>query len=135
MVLWRAVPTARPNTILREFRMSYDVSYGYGSAATAEPSERTLFIRRTYSHLAGAILAFIALEAILVNTVPFDVIAGMLGGYNWLLVLGAFMAASWVAQYLGAVADLASAAIPRSRPLRCRRSRHFLTAAHHRGKV
>jgi len=79
--------------------MSYDVSYGYGSAATAEPSERALFIRRTYSHLAGAILAFIALEAVLVNTVPFDVIAGMLGGYNWLLVLGAFMVASWVAQY------------------------------------
>ena len=33
--------------------MSYDVSYGYGMAASAEPLERAVFIRRTYSHLAG----------------------------------------------------------------------------------
>jgi FtsH-binding integral membrane protein len=79
--------------------MSYDINYGYNTAAAAEPSERAAFIRRTYSHLAGAILAFIGLETVLVNTVPFDVIAGMLGGYNWLLVLGAFMGASWLAQY------------------------------------
>jgi FtsH-binding integral membrane protein len=81
--------------------MSYDVSYGYGSVATAEPSERALFIRRTYSHLAGAILAFICLETVLVNTVPLDVVAGLLGGsrLSWLVVLAAFMGASWLAQY------------------------------------
>jgi hypothetical protein len=81
--------------------MSYDASYGYGSAATAEPSERATFIRRTYSHLAGAILAFIALETVLVNTVPLNVVGRVLGGspYSWLFVLGAFMAASWLAQY------------------------------------
>ncbi|HBI41476.1 MAG TPA: permease [Planctomycetales bacterium] len=79
--------------------MSYDVSYGI--AAAAEPSERATFIRRTYSHLAGAILAFIGLETVLVNTVPFDVIEGLLGGsrFSWLFVLGAFMGASWLAQY------------------------------------
>jgi FtsH-binding integral membrane protein len=79
--------------------MSYDISYG--TAASAEPSERATFIRRTYSHLAGAILAFIGLETVLVNTVPFDVIAGLLGGsrISWLVVLGAFMGASWLAQY------------------------------------
>jgi FtsH-binding integral membrane protein len=81
--------------------MSYGIDYDYGSAASAEPSERAMFIRRTYSHLAGAILAFIGLETILVNTVPFDVVEGLLGGsrYSWLLVLGAFMGASWLAQY------------------------------------
>src|SRR5207302_6549747 len=30
-------------------------------------SERAAFIRRTYAHLAGAVLAFIVLEAILLN--------------------------------------------------------------------
>ncbi len=81
--------------------MSYDVSYGYGSAASAAPAERAEFIRRTYSHLAGAILAFIGLEAVLVNTVPLDLVAGLLGGsrLSWLVVLAAFMGASWVAQY------------------------------------
>jgi FtsH-binding integral membrane protein len=79
--------------------MSYDISYG--TAAAAEPSERATFIRRTYSHLAGAILAFIGLETVLVNTVPLDVVGNLLGGsrYSWLLVLGAFMGASWLAQY------------------------------------
>src|ERR1019366_3186848 len=81
--------------------MSYGIGYDYGSAATAEPSERAAFIRRTYSHLAGAILAFIALETVLVNTVPFEVIDRLLGGsgLSWLFVLGAFMGASWLGQY------------------------------------
>ncbi len=82
--------------------MSYDVSYGYGSAATAEPSERALFIRRTYSHLAGAILAFIALEALLLTAIaPYkeDVLNLFVGSrIGWLVVLVAFMGASWLAQ-------------------------------------
>jgi FtsH-binding integral membrane protein len=82
--------------------MSYDASYGYGSAATAEPSERALFIRRTYSHLAGAILAFIALEAILLTAIaPYkeDVLNALLvSRFSWLIVLAAFMGASWLAQ-------------------------------------
>ena len=81
--------------------MSYDASYGYGMAASAEPYKRAEFIRRTYSHLAGAILAFIGLEAILVNTVPLDAVERVLGEspYSWLIVLAAFMGASWLAQY------------------------------------
>jgi FtsH-binding integral membrane protein len=75
--------------------MSYDIDYG--TAATAAPMERALFIRRTYSHLAGAILAFIALETVLVNTIPLDTVAGVLNAspFSWLFVLGAFMVVSW----------------------------------------
>ena len=36
----------------------------YVTAAEAGPIERSQFIRRTYMHLAGAILAFAALEAV-----------------------------------------------------------------------
>ena len=37
-------------------------------AAMAVPSERVRFIQRTYLHLAGAIGAFIGLEAVLINS-------------------------------------------------------------------
>jgi FtsH-binding integral membrane protein len=80
--------------------MSYGIGYDYGSAATAEPSERAAFIRRTYSHLAGAILAFIGLEAVLLNTVPPKLIEDTFfsSQISWLFVLLAFMGASWLAQ-------------------------------------
>jgi FtsH-binding integral membrane protein len=82
--------------------MSYGIGYDYNSAATAEPTERAAFIRRTYSHLAGAILAFIALEAILLTAIaPYkeDVLNVLLGSrLSWLVVLVAFMGASWLAQ-------------------------------------
>ena len=51
--------------------MSYSVD-GYITdrpvAANAIPAERAAFIRRTYAHVAGAILAFAGLEAVLLNT-------------------------------------------------------------------
>jgi FtsH-binding integral membrane protein len=72
----------------------------YGSVAAAEPAERAAFIRRTYSHLAGAVLAFIGLEALLLKVVPQEWIEQTFFGsrFSWLLVLLAFMGASWVAQ-------------------------------------
>jgi uncharacterized protein len=39
-------------------------------AARAEPSERAAFIYRTYAHLAGAVLAFVLLEAALFTLAP-----------------------------------------------------------------
>src|SRR5438046_10713213 len=68
--------------------------------AEAAPEARAEFIRRTYTHLAMAILAFVGLEVIffqsglayaLTNAV---VGAGRIG---WLVVLFGFMAVSWVA--------------------------------------
>lgn len=80
--------------------------YGVGAAgevaAYATESERTGFIRRTYTHLAGAVLAFVALETLLFQFVPSStmqrLVGMMTGGYAWLLVLGAFMAVGWLAR-------------------------------------
>lgn len=72
----------------------------YLSAAQSEPSERSRFIRRTYAHLAVAILVFAGLEAILLNSpLAPAMMKFMTGGkYSWLIVLGAFMGISWLAQ-------------------------------------
>lgn len=71
-------------------------------AAFADESARTSFIRRTYSHLAGAVFAFVALETVLFTVVPSEmmsqVAATMVQGWSWLLVIGAFMAVSWLAR-------------------------------------
>jgi len=76
----------------------------YGAAcfaATAAESERTTFIRRTYMHLAGAILAFIGIEMALFELAPPGSLerltAWMLGGWHWAIVLGAFIVVSMVA--------------------------------------
>jgi FtsH-binding integral membrane protein len=77
-----------------------DYSYGYsGVVAEARPSDRAAFIRSTYAHLAGAILAFVGLEALLLQIVPPETILSLIGGrFTWLIVMVAFMAAGWVAR-------------------------------------
>jgi FtsH-binding integral membrane protein len=66
----------------------------------AAPEARALFIKRTYTHLAMAILAFIGLEIILFQSGLAQSMAQvMVGGrLSWLVVLGAFMIVSWVAE-------------------------------------
>jgi len=62
---------------------------------------RTAFIRRTYLHLAGAILAFAGIEAALLNIPGIEKFAGsMTQGMTWLLVLGLFMGVAWGADRL-----------------------------------
>jgi FtsH-binding integral membrane protein len=83
--------------------MAFDreLEYGYEREyAPSRTSERGLFIQRTYAHLAGAILAFIGLEALLLNVVSERQVLTLVtgGGMGWLLVLLAFMGASWIAQ-------------------------------------
>lgn len=78
--------------------MNYDSSVseiGYESSSSA----RATFIRRTYGHLAGAVLAFVALESVLVNTVTGDQIMALFGRSPWslLVLMLAFWGASWVA--------------------------------------
>ena len=65
------------------------------------PSERAAFIRRTYAHLAVALIAFIGLEYYLVNA-PFaaNLAMTMTGGFSWLIVLGLFMVVSHFANKL-----------------------------------
>lgn len=71
-------------------------------AAFAEDSERLGFIRKTYAHLTGAIVALIALEVVLFTVVPAQtmqaLVQRMTSGWGWLVVLGAFMAVSWMAR-------------------------------------
>ncbi len=67
--------------------------------AQAPADLRAAFIRKTYLHLAGAILAFIGLEYYFLNAswAP-GLVNTMLGGrFSWLIVLGAFMGVSWLA--------------------------------------
>jgi FtsH-binding integral membrane protein len=65
------------------------------------PTARAAFIRRTYAHLAGAILAFGLLLALLLQFVTPEALAQVLNAvpYSWLLVLGAFMVGGLVAQW------------------------------------
>jgi len=84
----------------------------YAQALTvsqSQPSERAAFIRRTYAHLAGAVLAFVGLETYMINS-P---IAGMLLNvmamrFGWLMILGGFMILGRLASGLAASAASSS---------------------------
>jgi uncharacterized protein len=68
--------------------------------ADALPAERALFIRRTYTHLAVAIGLFVALESVLIPSSFAKAMMQFLSGsrYMWLLILGGFMVAGWLAR-------------------------------------
>jgi len=70
-------------------------------ASEAEVEERLAFIRRTYLHLLGAILAFVGCEfAIFQSGVARTMARTMTGGWSWLLVLGLFIGVGYVANRL-----------------------------------
>jgi FtsH-binding integral membrane protein len=80
--------------------MNGDTLYsGSNFAADAASADRATFIRRTYAHLAGALLAFAAVESALFLTSFPSAMVGLLGTsrFSWLLVLGAFMGVSYLA--------------------------------------
>lgn len=58
--------------------------------AQARPDQRAVFIQKTYTHLAGAVGAFILLEFIFFQTgIAQTITALMLGSsLSWLVVLG-----------------------------------------------
>jgi FtsH-binding integral membrane protein len=68
-------------------------------AADAGVNERAQFIRQTYLHLAGAIGAFIAIEAALLSLPGIGEIVAIIAGsrFGWLAVLGGFMLVSYIA--------------------------------------
>lgn len=78
---------------------SYQSTYGNYSAAQAPAEERASFIRKTYLHLAGAILAFVALEFFLITSGIGAAIAETMIGVSWLLVIAAFMGVSFLANW------------------------------------
>lgn len=81
------------------YQQTYSTSQG-NIAADAQVSERATFIRNTYLHLLGAILAMVALDAFIITA--FDaqlqgIVPMVTSGWNWMLVLGAFMGVSFIA--------------------------------------
>ena len=72
-------------------------------AAAADADERAGFITKTYLYLFGAIAALVALEVIFFTAAGgakgmLEFIRPMLfGQFSWLIVIGAFMLVSWVA--------------------------------------
>jgi FtsH-binding integral membrane protein len=75
-------------------------------AAQAAASTRAAFIRRTYLHLAGAIGAFVIVEMLLLRSGLPRVMLSFIQGnpYGWLMILGAFILAGWLARGLAASA-------------------------------
>lgn len=68
-------------------------------AADAAADARGTFIRRTYLHLFGAILAFIGLEAVFLGIEPLKVtLVSAIGGNFWIAAI-AFFVVSWVANW------------------------------------
>ncbi len=69
--------------------MNSDTPYGMPLVSDAAAEVRAGFIRRTYAHLAGAILAFILLEALLFQVGVPEGMIEMLGRsrYSWLISL------------------------------------------------
>lgn len=82
--------------------MSYGQSYANDLfAIDAAASERATFLRRTYLHLFGAILAFIGLEAVLFTLVPpVEILRLVMGNgkVGMLVIFFGYMAATWLAQ-------------------------------------
>lgn len=59
--------------------------------AEVSEQERATFYKKTYQHVALAILSFIIVEALLINLIPVQIIAMMIGSqYTWLAIIGAF---------------------------------------------
>jgi len=59
--------------------------------SNASDTEKASFYKKTYQHLALAVLAFIVVETVLINVVPAEVIVWMFSGrFIWLFIIGLF---------------------------------------------
>ena len=79
---------------------TYTNTYENYSAAQALPEERAAFIRKVYTHLAGAIAAFVLLEAFLISSgIGWTITQAMVsfGNLGWFIVLALFIGVSTVA--------------------------------------
>ncbi|MBE9576625.1 Bax inhibitor-1/YccA family protein [Flavobacterium proteolyticum] len=67
----------------------------------ATDADRATFFKKTYSHVAYAILAFMLVESILLRIVPMEWILMMMGGkFVWLFILGLFWLGSTLSDRL-----------------------------------
>ncbi len=70
----------------------------------SETHVRTEFSRKTYMHIAFAILCFAGLEYVLLSSdLAPTMVRSMTSGFHWLIVLGAFIGVSWVADYRASI--------------------------------
>src|SRR5450432_2368884 len=73
----------------------------FPNSSSAFPSagvdSRAAFISRTYTHVVGGILGFILIELALFESGLAYQIASFMLGFNWFLILGAFMLTGWLA--------------------------------------
>lgn len=75
-----------------------DQTFGYGGAvADARSDVRSEFLRKTYLHLALAVVAFVGLEAALLQIPGVEHLVRGMTGMAWLVVLLLFMVVSHVA--------------------------------------
>jgi FtsH-binding integral membrane protein len=72
----------------------------YTPVAALSAESRSAFIWRTYGHVAAAILLFAGIESYLFDSGLAEPLARSLLGFNWLLVLGAFMVVGWLATHV-----------------------------------
>ncbi len=74
--------------------------YAYGNAAAyAVENERTTFLRKTYLHLLGAVLAFVGIEVALFKSGLGESLVQTMftGRWSWVIVMGAFLLVSYLA--------------------------------------
>ena len=67
----------------------------FANPAQSKSDDRAGFITKTYMHLAAAILIFMGLEALLLNSAEGQKLGQALMGH-WMWVLGAYMVVSWL---------------------------------------
>ncbi|MEM8715739.1 MAG: Bax inhibitor-1 family protein [Cyanobacteria bacterium P01_G01_bin.4] len=77
------------------------------SVIQSPPSAKAEFIRKTYTHLAGAVAAFVVLEWLFFQL---GIAASLLqlvasSQYAWLAILGGFMVLGWIARGLASRSD------------------------------
>jgi uncharacterized protein len=72
------------------------------SVAQSVPAARAEFIRKTYTHLGGAILIFTLLEVLIFQTAIPQMALAALGAvpFSWLMVMGAFVGVAWLATHM-----------------------------------
>ncbi|MGK7928536.1 MAG: Bax inhibitor-1 family protein [Spirulina sp.] len=77
------------------------------TVAQAPPNERAQFIQKTYTHLAGAVGAFIALEFLFFQTGIARLMTQLAfsSRFSWLAILGGFALLGWMSRGLTARAD------------------------------
>jgi hypothetical protein len=70
----------------------------------ASADERSLFIRRTYGHLAGAVGLFVVLEYFLIRSPLAEAMLNFINSsnYGWLMILGGFIVTGWLARGMAA---------------------------------